>query len=705
MSLAIGIDLGTTNSAIAYIDEHGQPVVIPNELGKKITPSVICFKDGEQIIGEEAKEIQALGMFPVAAFFKRQMGDDLFIFHADGVDYSATELSTILLKKIKHDAEKNLGQKITDAVITVPAYFRDPERNATIEAGMAAGINVLQVINEPTAAAVAYGFNKAKSKQRVLIYDLGGGTYDVTLLDVEDKSIRVINSDGNHQLGGKDWDDRIIEHLASLFQEEYGVDPLEDAESLADILVQAEEAKKHLTAFEKTKISITHEGQKGRYELARTTFEQITSDLMELTMSLTMRVLEDMRLNPSDIDGVLLVGGSTRMPMVHRFIEEQFGKPPMTGVNVDEAVALGAALVADERVNGHKLKSTFALKGRTKTIDVTNHSLGMIAINSEQTAYINSVILPKNTEIPCEEVRPFQHRTRRKGDNELEIYMTQGESESPVDVSYLGRYLVRDIPHQKNGLAVIEIGYQYNESGTVQVDAKDKNSQKKLTVCVEKLPSDVPDRFLGMPEQQEDEPEHVTAYMAFDLSGSMDGNPLEEAKKAAAGFLRNSDLSHCSIGIIAFSDHVKTKLEATQNAKKIQRAIDELTACETGVTNEGHPFDEIFTLLSRIDGRRFGIVLADGVWSHQDKAVEQAKKCHAGDIDIIAVGFGGADKDFLQKIASSDEDSFFTSMEGLVETFSTIAQVLTETGGGLTVSNSNNKGRGIGLFSRLKEIE
>ncbi len=701
MSLAIGIDLGTTNSAIAYIDQHGQPAVIPNELGKKITPSVICFKDGEQIIGEQAKEIQALGMYPVAAFFKRQMGDDLFIFHADGVDYSATELSTILLKKIKHDAEKVLGQKVTDAVITVPAYFRDQERNATIEAGKAAGINVLQVINEPTAAAAAYGLNKTKVKQRVLVYDLGGGTYDVTLLEFDSKCIRVINSDGNHQLGGKDWDDRIIEHLASLFRQEYGIDPLEDAESLADILVQAEEAKKHLTTFEKTKISITHEGEKGRYELARTTFEQITSDLMELTMSLTMRVLEDMRLKPSDIDGVLLVGGSTRMPMVHRFIEEQFGKPPMTGVNVDEAVALGAALVADERINGSKLKSTFALKGRTKTIDVTNHSLGMIAINPDQTAYLNSVILPKNAEIPCEEVRPFQHRTSSRSDNELEIYMTQGESESPVDVSYLGRYVVRGIPHQKNGLVVIDVGYRYDESGTVQVDAKDKNSRKKLTVSVEKLPSDIPDRFLGVPELQEEEPEHVTAYLAFDLSGSMSGKPLEEAKKAAIGFLKNSDLSHCSIGIIAFSDSVKTKLKATQNAKKIKRAIDELAACETGVCNDAHPFDEIFNLLHTTDGRRFGIVLADGVWSYQDKAVKQAERCHSSNVDIIAIGFGGADKDFLQKIASSDEDSFFTSMEGLVETFSTIAQVLTETGG-VAVSTSNNKRHGIGLFSRLK---
>ena len=680
MTLAIGIDLGTTNSAIAYVDEFGKPVVIPNDLGETITPSVICFKDGDRLIGEQAKEMQALGIYPIAAFFKRQMGDDLFIFNADGVDHSATDLSAFLLQKIKCDAEKFLGQKVTDAVITVPAYFRDRERNATIEAGNSAGIHVLQVINEPTAAAVAYGLNKSKGKQTLLVYDLGGGTFDVTLLEFQKDCIRVKNSNGDHQLGGKDWDDRVIEYLASQFKDEYGMDPLEDVESLADLLVQAEESKKRLTAFQNTKISISHEGEKGRYELDRDTFEQLTSDLMERTMSMTMRVLEDMRLKFSDVDGVLLVGGSTRMPMVHRFIEEQFGKQPMSGVNVDEAVALGAALIADERINGSESKQMFALKGRTKTIDVTNHSLGMIAINQDKTAYVNSIILPKNAEIPCEEVRPYQHRTSSRSDNQLEIFMTQGESEAPGDVAYLGLYVVRDISHHKGGLSVIEVGYHYDESGTVQVDAIDRNTKKKLNISIETLPSDVPDRFMGTPEFQAEEPEHVIAYLAFDLSGSMSHAPLIEAKKAALSFLKNSDLSHCSIGIIAFADTLSTKLKATQNARKIEGAINDLKVGETGWGNSAHPFDEIDSLMKSADGRRFGIVLADGVWSHQGKAVKRAKNCHSNEIDIIAIGFGGVDKKFLKDIASSDENSFYTSMEGLVATFSTIARILTESG-------------------------
>lgn len=690
MELAIGIDLGTTNSAIAYIDNHGKPVVIRNDIGESITPSVLCFKNDELLVGEEAKEMQALGMYPVAAFFKRLMGDESFIFHANGSDYSAIQLSTFLLKKIKRDAEAALGQKITQAVITVPAYFKDPERNATIAAGKAAGIDVMQVINEPTAAAVAYGLHNSENKQHILVYDLGGGTFDVSLLEYESDTTRVKNSVGNHQLGGKDWDDRIIEYLASQFQDEFGLDPLEDSESMAELLIQAEEAKKKLTTIERAKISISHDGEKGRYTLDRATFEELTADLMELTIALSLRVLDDINMTPKEVDGVLLVGGSTRMPMVHRFIKEKFGHTPMRGVNVDEAVALGAALVAAQRLNENKPKPMFSLGGRAKTIDVTNHSLGMIAVNQDHTAYINSIILPKNVEIPCQDKRPYQHRTRSRGDNELEIFMTQGESSLPEDISYLGRYVVRDIPHQKNGLAVIDVGYHYDASGTVQVEATDRQSKNKLDVTIEVLPANIADRFMGSPELQNEEPEHVTAYLAFDLSGSMSGTPLYEAKKAALSFLKNTDLSHCSIGIIAFSDRVKTKLAASQNAKTIQVAINDLTVCETGVCNDAHPFDEIYNLLNDVDGRRFGLVLADGSWSNQPRAVTQAKECHSSDIDIISIGFGSADQLFLKDIASSDEDSFFTSMEGLVETFSTIAQVLTETGG-IRPANKNKK--------------
>jgi len=700
MGAAVGIDLGTTNSAVAHVDAHGRPVILPNRFGAPITPSVVCFRDGEILVGQEAKELQAAGHPQVAAFFKRQMGVPHFVFYADGRDHTAVELSTHVLASLKRDAESALGEKVSHAVITVPAYFRNPQREATIEAGRRAGLEVLQVVNEPTAAAIAYGLRGADNDQTLLVYDLGGGTFDVTLLRLGKGEIRILSSEGDHELGGKDWDDRIVEFLASRFEAEFGCDPLDDLESFADLLVRAEEVKKRLSNAQSAPIALVHGGHRGRYELDRATFERITADLMERTIGLTRKVLDDQRLKPAQVDGALLVGGSTRMPMVHEFLTRTFGKPPLQGVNVDEAVALGAAILAAERqreVTG--ARPVFSLRGATRTIDVTNHSLGMIALNENRSAFLNSLILSKNTAIPCREIRPYQHRTRRNGENLLEVFMTQGESESPADVTYLGKYVLHDIPHGERGLAILDVEYSYDASGTVQVAGRVRQTGQALRLTVEPLPPDVPARFLKPPEETS-EAVHVTAYLAFDLSGSMSGRPLAEAQKAARGFLRHTDLTHCSLGIIAFADSVNVKQEATQNARKIERAIDQLTIGEAGNGNSAHPFDKVRSLLSQAEEPKFIITLADGVWSCQKAAIQSARACCSEGIQSIAIGFGEADRKFLQAIACSDEASFFTSLNGLVETFTNIAQVLTESQGGQTVTPGQGRSSFLGLLRR-----
>lgn len=665
--MVVGIDLGTTNSEIAYIDEYNKPVVIPNKDGNNITPSVICFDDASTIIGEEAKELQALGTYDVAAFFKRQMGDETFTFYANGIDYTATELSGMILKKLKDDAEFFLGKKISDAVITVPAYFKEKERQATIDAGKKSGLNVLQVINEPTAAAVAYGL-KNSSNQTILVYDLGGGTFDVTIMKIQKNVIKILNSTGDHHLGGKDWDDKIIAYLAQQFEEEFGVDPLQDSESVADLLIRAEEAKKQLTKRMSTNISISYDGMKGRYTLNRDIFDDLTADLMERTVSLTQQALDDIGLNFSDIDNILLVGGSTRMPMVHSFIEERFSKKPLIGVNVDEAVALGATIVAYD-----SCKPKFSLGGQ-KIKDVTNHSLGMIAINEDNTKYVNSFILPKNQEVPCMEEKTFTHRVSKTTLNKLEIFLTQGEDRIPDGVDYLGMYVVDNIPYEKSGIVNILIKYEYDISGVVNVNAY--VGSKKLPIQKQPLPYDVPSKFMQPPEIEilEMVPEFTTVYLAFDISYSMDGTPLIEAKKAAKGFVEGMNLDYSAIGLIVFSDKVKISLNASQKENKIYEAIDKITVGETGCCNDVDPFNKIYELLEKEDDRKFALVLADGRWSYQSKAISEAKKCHSADIDIVAIGFGGADESFLTEIASSKEGSIFTTEEGLVETFSTIAQ-------------------------------
>lgn len=684
MSLAVGIDLGTTYSALARVDEEGRPQLVANAEGKATTPSVVGFQGGHILVGDAAKELQALGSRSIVAYFKRQMGDPQFLFQVEGTDYTAVDLSALVLRKLKADAEALLGEPITRAVITVPAYFRNAERLATIEAGTQAGLEVIQVINEPTAAAVAYGFDRQEVGRRLVVYDLGGGTFDVTVLELTSKGVRVLSSDGDHQLGGKDWDDRIVTWLASQFEAEFGMDPLAEAVTVADLLHQAEEAKLRLSTLESTPLTLTYRGHRGRYLLRRSVFEELTADLMAQTASFVKRVLEDLHLGPEAIDGVLMVGGSTRMPVVRRYLEAAFGRPPLSGINPDQAVALGAALVAAAAPPKAGIlcpPAAHALRGAIVVADVTNHSLGMIALNASKTAYVNSIILPKNRAIPCQESRPYQHHTQAHGENVIEVFMTQGETEVPAEAAYAGKFVIHGVPHRATGVTVVDITYRYGSSGTLGVTAKAHGFPDELKVTAEPLSQDMQARFKAPPGADEGRRlQHITAYLAIDLSGSMSGAPLKEAKRAALEFLRKSDLAHCSLGVIAFSDQVATKLEAIQNALAIERAIQGLHACETGVCNAAQPFDEALALLAPVEGRRVLVTLTDGMWANPELAVRRARVCHDASIEIIAVGFGSANREFLESIASSDEASFLTAMDGLVATFTTIAQELAATG-------------------------
>lgn len=703
--MAVGIDLGTTFSAVAHADARGQVTLLPNDRGSTLTPSVVAFRGDTPLVGESAKELQEAGQ-PVAAFFKRQMGQPYWTFQAGAREYTPVELSALVLGQLKQDAERALGGPVKEAVITVPAYFRDAERRATIAAGRRAGLDVLQVINEPTAAAIAYGL-RGSSEQTVLVYDLGGGTFDVSLLRLEGRETRVLSSEGDHELGGKDWDDRILTFLARRFLDEFGSDPLDERGTVGDLLVQAENAKRRLSSTLSTRISIVHGGHRGNYELDRAAFEALTADLMERTIALTRKVLDENELGPRDLHGVVLVGGSTRMPMVREFVTRAFGKPPLTGVNADEAVATGAALVAQAydaspaRLGGKT--AALQLAGGRRVVDVTSHSLGMIAVNESRSAFVNTVIVPKDRQLPCRESRPYKHRGRRNESSRMEVFVTQGESESPQDVTYLGLHVIHDVPPSPTGAHVVDVEYGYDASGVVHVAAKLRSTGQALRVSVESLPPDVPARFLLCPDQ-DGQRSHVTAYLAFDLSGSMNGAPIREAQRAALEFLKNTDLSHCSLGIVGFSDRVLTKIEASQNARKLEKAIGALRVGETGGGNRTDPFRELEALLRKPEGPRFAIVLADGVWADQDAAVRRAGACKERGIDVIAIGFGGADEAFLRRLASSDEASFFTSLEGLVDTFSTIAQTLTEhdaAGSDRSAAASKPRRGGIlSLFSR-----
>lgn len=678
MANFVGIDLGTTYSVVAFVNAQGKAEVIPNEQGNRVTPSVIYFGDGHPIVGDVAKEHQETGAIEIASFFKRCMDDPYFLLTFHGINYTAIDLSALVLGYLKQQAEHFLNEPVTEAVITVPAYFTNIQRTATIEAGRIAGLNVLRIINEPTAATLAYGLRpQIQQQQKVLIYDLGGGTFDVSLVEITTNELHVIATDGDHHLGGKDWDDRLINHLETLFEDEFGTELLSD--DINELRVQAEKLKRSLSQKRQAEIRVQAMGYAGKYIIDRSTFEDLTRDLMERTQMLTEQVLRAANLSWHNLNGVLPIGGSTKMPMVSDYIKRMSGKAPMGGIHPDEAVGLGAAIQAAMDMEQHQ-RPTYRLAGRKTTVDVIAHSLGLIAENHDRSRYINSILIRKNLSIPSIQTRPYQMKIRRDGQTELEVFLTQGEHEDPMQCTYLGRYVFSNFPALAAKEAILDITYAYDKNGTVTISAIERSTRQPLTLTIHPVPPDVPERFSGRPIDMAVR-EHLTVYLAFDLSGSMAGRPLKEAQKAATNFMSQCNLTTTSIGIIAFSDNVHVELPATQNSQKIVQAINSLQCGTTGGTNDGDPFEEIYKLCHNAPGSCWAIVLTDGVWSYQHEAIRDAQRCHQAGINIVAVGFGRADEKFLQQIASSSEQSFFTDLNSLTETFTTIAQELTESGG------------------------
>jgi len=675
MGAAVGIDLGTTYSVVAYVGRDGRPTVLKNEYGSPTTPSVVYLGPGGPIVGEEAKSRQAAEPDNVAAFFKREMGDPNFSLLFGGRAYTPIDLSALVLINLKQTAERALGEPVTDAVITVPAYFTHLQREDTKEAGRRAGLGVLDIINEPSSAARAYGFQPGGPERTLLVYDLGGGTFDVSLVRISETSIDVLATDGDHRLGGRDWDDRLVLHVASLFEREFGVEL--SGEDMNALLVQAEALKRTLSAREQAPLRVSADGQQQIYMVSRADFEAVSQDLLARTEMLCADVLRTVGLGWDDISGVLPVGGSTRMPMVRTFIERISGKAPLSGVNPDEAVGIGAAITAALKMEDQAQRELFLLPGRKRINDVIAHSLGLIAQSEDGSHYLNSRLIDKNSTIPIGRSRPYTLAAAGRADSTMEIFLTQGELDDPQACVYLGLYELTGFPKTSARTFTVDVTYRYLADGTVQVEGAERQSGQALSVTRKPVPADVPARFLHA-AGRDVQSEPLTLYLAFDLSGSMRGEPLAEAKKAAHAFVSNCDLTTTAIGLISFSDRVSVDQVATNNNATIERAIDELAIGKTGRGNMGQPFDDILERLAHAPGNRYAVVLADGVWVGQRRAITAARRCHQAGINIIAVGFGKADQKFLDAIASSSEQSFFTDLGSLTETFSGIARELTE---------------------------
>ncbi|HEY0546005.1 MAG TPA: Hsp70 family protein [Pyrinomonadaceae bacterium] len=682
-SIVVGIDLGTTNSAIAYINEFGRPEVLANSEGKKITPSVVQLRaDGSALVGEAAKLELALEKENTAHFFKRDMGTPVF-YEYHGRSYTPVDLSAELLKQLKLNAEAALNTEIRRAIITVPAYFYDGPRVATREAGEKAGLEVVQIINEPTAAALAYGLKQSGREEVVLVYDLGGGTFDITLVRISPEAIEVIGTDGKHTLGGKDWDDRLLEHLCEQFEQRQGVNPLDDPYAFQELLLRAEEAKKALSSRASTIVPINCHGRMDRIEVTREQFESLTGDLLSQTQTLMNKVLEETGYDYSRVGSVLMVGGSTRMPACQELVRRLTGQAPNASVNPDECVALGAALQGAQYDESSAKGMTYqpaqaeragGLMMRRSVQDVMSHSMGMIAVSADGNRYLNSILIPKNQHIPCSEVRPYKVRTRDGVDNKTSVYVTQGEGEDLGNCSFVGKYVISNIAHDKKD-AILNISYEYDRSGVVSVSATEKKSGRTLAVKKEPVPEDM--TWIYKSPKELAKVAHKTIHLVIDVSGSMSGQPLEEAKQAIHKFIKSSDLANTSIGIIAFSDNAYNIVEATQDGRKLSSGADSLSI--DGGTSE--PLTYVFAKLKQWKGLRYCVVLTDGQWSGQDRAISVSQEMRKEGIEIIAIGFGSADEDFLRQIATSDQSAMLVGSGDLTSTFENIAQVLVEGGG------------------------
>lgn len=478
MGKVVGIDLGTTYSAVAVVNEYGKPEILTNREGERITPSVVLFEGEDPIVGSIAKRSAVANPFNVIQFVKRQMGDKSWKFRTEAAEaYTPEEISAMILRRLKEDAEALLGTEVKDAVITVPAYFDDAQRKSTQDAGKIAGLNVLRIINEPTAAALAYGLDKLDRNQTILVYDLGGGTFDVTIMRLSSNGLRVLSTGGAKNLGGFDWDNAIMNYLNEEFKKRGGVDLLDDPMLEQDLREKAEIAKKTLSSRERTTVFLSAGGVNASINLTREKFEQITRHLVKQTEKIMQFVLEDANLEWKDIDRVLLVGGSTRMKSIPESIERLTGIKPSTDVNPDEVVAMGAAIqgmLLYMKEGKHDLQAghTFPM---VEVQDVNSHSLGVVALD-ESGNEVNSIVLKKDTTIPA---RVSGHYTTTIDyQNQLHIQVTEGEDTDLDYVKIVGEGMI-DLPPYPKG-APLEVVFEYDSDGIIHLSVIDSTKNELI---------------------------------------------------------------------------------------------------------------------------------------------------------------------------------------------------------------------------------
>lgn len=744
MGIAVGIDLGTTFSAVACVGADGEPKILPNSSGEHTTPSVVAVaEDGSAVCGEAAKEAQLMGDANVASFYKTNMGNAGYVEYLRGCEFDATTLSSMFLRNLIADISAANGVQIDSAVVTVPAYFEAPQREATLEALRRTGVRALGTLNEPSAAAYAYGLMSADAagERTILIYDLGGGTFDVTVARLSGREIRVLSSTGNHQLGGRQWDSALSDFILDQLCDERGLDrdDVESALTPSDIntlAVVSEQVKRDLTTRSRTRARVMAESVSGTVEISREDFEEATRHLLTLTTDCCEEALREAGLTWAQVDGYILVGGSTKMPQVREYLTGKVGSGPVGGnVNPDEAVALGAAVYAAQ-----KCGTTFSLPGAPaaaprfslgalpKLVDCTAHSMGMIAESEDRSRYVNSTIIAKNTPIPATNSREYAVRATPGRPGSLEIYLLQGDDPAPLNNTVVGKYVVPKIPGERGRETHVLVSYSYTENATIEVGAALASSGRALEVERAEVESDL-SRFLNVPTDNDVKGEghgfvDARVMICVEVSACMYGEGFAAAEEAVDSFLDSVDGSGVQVGLMYFADSSKVVCEPSDDYagivkytraglfnrclinKDLLESPDfnhqeweissksgfyslEATECGSDLTASNvDPLNEYISWrggVKKDDVSDIVLILTDDFWADTyDSALNNSRSLKEDGVRIICIGTPRADLEFLKKISTSDSYAGLFDFSELGTAFSSIGRSISS-GSGISI--------------------